>query len=118
MDKSDQLTMRDHNQRLVLQALFNAKETSRAQLAVDLNLHKSTISSIYRDLDKLGFIEDLGEGTTTETGGRKAKMIRFNRRYGYVMSFHMLTHQCQHFINGASVNQLRALRNDFTTKTD
>ena len=89
MDKSDQLTMRDHNQRLVLQALFNAKETSRAQLAVDLNLHKSTISSIYRDLDKLGFIEDLGEGTTTETGGRKAKMIRFNRRYGYVMSFDM-----------------------------
>ncbi|MFR4248588.1 MAG: ROK family protein [Leuconostoc lactis] len=89
MDKSDQLTMRDHNQRLVLQALFNAKETSRAQLAVDLNLHKSTISSIYRDLDKLGFIEDLGEGTTTETGGRKAKMIRFNRQYGYVMSFDM-----------------------------
>ncbi|MGO2917100.1 MAG: ROK family protein, partial [Leuconostoc falkenbergense] len=49
MKKTDQITMRDHNQRLVLQALFNAKETSRAQLAVDLELHKSTISSIYRD---------------------------------------------------------------------
>lgn len=92
MDKSDQITMRDHNQRLVLQALFNAKETSRAQLAVDLKLHKSTISSIYRDLDKLEFIEDLGEGVTTETGGRKAKMIRFNRNYGYVMSFDMGRH--------------------------
>lgn len=92
MDKSDQITMRDHNQRLVLQALFNAKETSRAQIAVDLNLHKSTISSIYRDLDKLEFIEDLGEGVTTETGGRKAKMIRFNRKYGYVMSFDMGRH--------------------------
>ncbi|MEX0379925.1 ROK family protein [Leuconostoc sp. MS02] len=92
MNKSDQITMRDHNQRLVLQALFNAKETSRAQLAVDLNLHKSTISSIYRDLDDMGFIEDLGEGVTTETGGRKAKMIRFNRNYGYVMSFDMGRH--------------------------
>lgn len=92
MNKSDQITMRDHNQRLVLQALFNAKETSRAKLAVDLNLHKSTISSIYRDLDKLEFIEDLGEGVTTETGGRKAKMIRFNRNYGYVMSFDMGRH--------------------------
>ena len=92
MDKSDQITTRDHNQRLVLQALFNAKETSRAQLAVDLNLHKSTISSIYRDLDELQFIEDLGEGTTTETGGRKAKMIRFNRQYGYVISFDMGRH--------------------------
>ena len=92
MNKSDQITMRDHNQRLVLQALFNAKETSRAQIAVDLNLHKSTISSIYRDLDKLEFIEDLGEGVTTETGGRKAKMIRFNRKYGYVMSFDMGRH--------------------------
>ncbi len=92
MNKSDQITMRDHNQRLVLQALFNAKETSRAQIAVDLNLHKSTISSIYRDLDKLEFIEDLGERVTTETGGRKAKMIRFNRKYGYVMSFDMGRH--------------------------
>lgn len=92
MNNSDQITMRDHNQRLVLQALFNAKETSRAQIAVDLNLHKSTISSIYRDLDKLEFIEDLGEGVTTETGGRKAKMIRFNRKYGYVMSFDMGRH--------------------------
>ncbi|MDN6491405.1 MAG: ROK family protein, partial [Leuconostoc sp.] len=30
MKKSDHLTIRDHNQRLVLQALFNADETSRA----------------------------------------------------------------------------------------
>ena len=42
MNKSDQITMRDHNQRLVLQALFNAKETSRAKLAVDLCRFKST----------------------------------------------------------------------------
>ncbi|MFT8600765.1 MAG: ROK family protein [Leuconostoc pseudomesenteroides] len=92
MKKTDQITMRDHNQRLVLQALFNAKETSRAQLAVDLQLHKSTISSIYRDLDDIGFIEDLGEGDTTETGGRKAKMIRFNRNYGFVVAFDMGRH--------------------------
>lgn len=84
--------MRDHNQRLVLQALFNAKETSRAQLAVDLELHKSTISSIYRDLDDIGFIEDLGEGDTTETGGRKAKTIRSNRNYGFVVAFDMGRH--------------------------
>ena len=57
MKKTDQITMRDHNQRLVLQALFNAKETSRAQLAVDLELHKSTISSIYRDLDDIGLLK-------------------------------------------------------------
>ncbi len=57
-----------------------------AQLAIDLNLNKSTISSIYRDLDEKGFIESLGDGETSETGGRKAKLIRFNRRYGYVIS--------------------------------
>lgn len=92
MKKSDHLTIRDHNQRLVLQALFNADETSRAQLAIDLNLNKSTISSIYRDLDEKGFIESLGDGETSETGGRKAKLIRFNRRYGYVISFDMGRH--------------------------
>ncbi len=33
MKKSDHLTIRDHNQRLVLQALFNADETSRGAIS-------------------------------------------------------------------------------------
>lgn len=89
MDKSTAETMREHNQQLVLQKLFNAEATSRSEIAAQLNLHKSTISSIYRDLDEMGYIEELGEGETSEIGGRRPKLVRFSRQYGYVMSFDM-----------------------------
>lgn len=96
MDKATQETMRENNQRLMLQALFNAPETSRAAIASRLNLHKSTISSIYRDLDEAGYIEELGEGQTSEAGGRRPKMVRFNRQYGYVLAFNMGSHHLRY----------------------
>lgn len=87
MGISNLAAMRDNNERLVLQALFNAKETSQAAIAKQLNLNKSTVSSICRTLKDQGFIEELGEGRVTEAGGRKPKLIRFNQKYGFVLVF-------------------------------
>lgn len=80
---------RIQNKRLVLQQLFNNPETSRAEIARQLNLNKSTVSSIYDELNEAGFIESVRQGESTSNGGRKPQLIRLNRNYGYVVSFDM-----------------------------
>ena len=87
VSKVDQDAMRDTNRKLMLQALFNAQQTSRSEIAEQIALHKSTVTTIYRDVEADGYIEELGEGTVSKAGGRKPKLIRFNRHYGYIVSF-------------------------------
>ncbi|MCM0582471.1 ROK family protein [Weissella diestrammenae] len=87
VSKVDQDSMREANRKLMVQALFNAQQTSRVEIANTINLHKSTITAIYRDIEDAGLIEDLGEGPSSNVGGRRPRLIRFNHNYGYVVTF-------------------------------
>ena len=55
-------SMRDLNQKLMLQFLFNRPGTSRIEIANHLKLNKSTISSLYNTLFEQGYIIELGHG--------------------------------------------------------
>ena len=57
VSKVDQDAMRDTNRKLMLQALFNAQQTSRSEIAEQIALHKSTVTTIYRDVEADGYIE-------------------------------------------------------------
>ncbi|MGM9882672.1 MAG: ROK family protein [Limosilactobacillus reuteri] len=82
---------RINNRKQVLQQLFNNQETSRAEIARQLNLNKSTVSSIYTELNSLGLIEKVRQGESTSSGGRKPDLICLNRNYGFVASFNIGT---------------------------
>ncbi|MRN06704.1 ROK family transcriptional regulator [Lactobacillus sp. 0.1XD8-4] len=82
---------RIQNKKLVLQQLFNNTETSRAEIARQLNLNKSTVSSIYDELNAEGFIEGVRQGESTSSGGRKPHLVSLNHNYGYVASFNIGT---------------------------
>lgn len=82
---------RIQNKKLVLQQLFNNEETSRAEIARQLQLNKSTVSSIYSELDSEGFIEEVRQGASTSSGGRKPHLVRLNKNYGFVASFNIGT---------------------------
>lgn len=82
---------RINNRKLVLQQLFNNKETSRAEIARQLKLNKSTVSSIYTELDDDGLIEEVRQGESTSSGGRKPHLVRLNHNYGFVANFNIGT---------------------------
>lgn len=82
---------RINNRKLVLQQLFNHPETSRAEIARQLKLNKSTVSSIYTELDSVGLIQQVRQGSSTSNGGRKPSLIRLNPNYGFVASFNIGT---------------------------
>lgn len=73
----------------VKQQLFNNEAISRAEIARNTGLHKSTVTSLFNELDQDGLVKHLGRGDSTDNGGRKPELYTFNTNYGYVACFNI-----------------------------
>jgi predicted NBD/HSP70 family sugar kinase len=69
-------TIRDINKQIVLNVVRIRAPISRAELARETSLQRSTVSSIVDDLQKEGMIEEIGTGHST--GGRKPTLLKLN----------------------------------------
>ncbi|HEY0098532.1 MAG TPA: ROK family transcriptional regulator [Pyrinomonadaceae bacterium] len=67
-------TIRDINRQIVLNYVRDREPISRAEIARETALQRSTISTIVEDLKSDGLIEEIGEGEST--GGRRPTLLR------------------------------------------
>lgn len=67
-------TIRDINRQIVLNYVREREPISRAEIARETDLQRSTISTIVDALTGEGLIEEIGEGEST--GGRRPTMLR------------------------------------------
>ncbi len=67
-------TIRDINRQIVLNYVREREPISRAEIARETELQRSTISAIVEDLKTEGLIEEVGEGEST--GGRRPTMLK------------------------------------------
>lgn len=67
-------TIRDINRQIVLNYVREREPISRAEIARETALQRSTISAIVEDLKSEGLIEEVGEGEST--GGRRPTMLK------------------------------------------
>jgi predicted NBD/HSP70 family sugar kinase len=65
------------------------KEISRIQIAKNLNLDKSTISSIVTELLEYNLIREHAEGEAGPQGGRKPVYLTLNRSFGCVLGIEL-----------------------------
>jgi predicted NBD/HSP70 family sugar kinase len=67
-------TIRDINRQIVLNYVREREPISRAEIARETELQRSTISAIVEDLKSEGLVEEVGEGEST--GGRRPTMLK------------------------------------------
>lgn len=67
-------TIRDINRQIVLNYVREREPISRAEIARETDLQRSTVSAIVEDLKTEGLIEEVGEGEST--GGRRPTMLK------------------------------------------
>jgi predicted NBD/HSP70 family sugar kinase len=67
-------TIRDINKQIVLNYVRDRAPISRAEIARETALQRSTVSSIVDSLQDLGLIEEIGTGDST--GGRKPTLLK------------------------------------------
>ncbi len=67
-------TIRGINKQIVLNYVRDRSPISRAEIARETALQRSTVSSIVDDLQQIGLIEEIGTGSST--GGRKPTLLK------------------------------------------
>ncbi len=67
-------TIRDINRQIVLNYVREREPISRAEIARETALQRSTISTIVEALKEDGLVEEIGEGQST--GGRRPTLLR------------------------------------------
>lgn len=75
--KATQSGLKEHNRRLVLKMIFSRAADSRASLAQATGLTKPTVSDIVANLLDEGFIDEIGHGESTESGGKRPRLLEF-----------------------------------------
>ena len=71
-------TIRDINRQIVLNYVREREPISRAEIARETDLQRSTISAIVEALKTEGLVEEVGEGQST--GGRRPTMLRLRTK--------------------------------------
>lgn len=79
-------TIREQNETIVLTAIINHPNTSRAAISHDSGLNKATVSEIVKKLLKEKLVVELGTGQSSIVGGRKPVLLKVNANGGYAMS--------------------------------
>ncbi len=71
-------TIRDINRQIVLNYVREREPISRAEIARETALQRSTISAIVESLTEEGLVEEVGEGQST--GGRRPTLLRLRTK--------------------------------------
>ena len=77
----DQALVREINLSIILNALRDQSPTSRAALAVETGLNKTTVSSLVQQLIEAGFVSEIGPDKPEETG-RPGILLALDPRAG------------------------------------
>lgn len=71
-------TIRDINRQIVLNYVREREPISRAEIARETNLQRSTVSAIVESLKSLRLVEEVGEGEST--GGRRPTLLKLRTK--------------------------------------
>lgn len=82
----NRLSIRKINESNVLREVFNKAPISRTDVSKTLELTKSTVYSIFTKLENDDLIYDIGQGSSTRSGGRKPALTNFNAQVGYTIN--------------------------------
>lgn len=73
--KATHSQLRQHNQQLILRAVYNGLADNRAALAQETGLTKPTVSDLVSELIEAGLLVEEGRGQST--GGKRPRLLKF-----------------------------------------
>jgi len=85
MESVDNNAVREHNQRAILEYIYRIGTTSRAALAKELKMSKPAIADNLEHLIDIGIVKEVGEGESTERGGRRPRLLQFHSNQKYII---------------------------------
>ena len=82
-------TLKRSNRKTILDYLRNSEEITVNDIHKAVGLSKTTVMKIVTYYAEKGFVVDIGKGESTDEGGKKPNLYRFNEGYGYAIGTHI-----------------------------
>jgi len=82
-------TLKQNNARGILELMRQADVISVAAVSERIGLSKTTVKKIIDLLCSMNLACSAGKGLSTEEGGKKPELFRFNKSFGFVVSVHI-----------------------------
>ncbi|KRK73899.1 ROK family transcriptional regulator [Lacticaseibacillus nasuensis] len=92
-------TMRRVNVLAVLNQIYNHPQISRAEISRQLGLNKATVSDVLKELIAKHLVVEVGEGESSDSGGRKPLQLQLNADYAFTISVDFGYHFIAYMIN-------------------
>lgn len=99
------------NEYRILRLVRDASPISRTEISQLCGLSKTTVTEIVGRFLHVGFLENVGEGTSTSRGGRKRELLQFNPKAGTVFGVDIRMRSVQIVATDLNANILQ--RSDF-----
>ncbi|MHB8278078.1 MAG: ROK family protein [Candidatus Humimicrobiaceae bacterium] len=74
------------NKKNILKIIIEKETISRIDISKLLKISRPTTSAYINDLIDDGLIEEAGKGVSAATGGKKATLLKFNSKAGYILA--------------------------------
>lgn len=100
-------------------ALIRSHDTfSVAEISHQIKLSKTTVKKTIDLLTAMKLVVSAGKGESTEEGGKKPELYRFNRAFGYVISLHVTPDAIIAMTADLSANITYYKKSDVTTERE
>ncbi len=83
------LSTKQNNRKIVLDNIRHRAEITIAEIAGETRISKPTIQKILRHYEEQNFVLNAGKGESTEEGGKKPVLYRFNPAFASILAVHI-----------------------------
>ena len=83
--EKNNISLKEINRKNILRIVLEIGPISRIDISRQLKISRPTTSAYIGELIKDGLIEELGKSDSTPSGGKKAVLLQFNSRAGYIV---------------------------------
>ena len=84
--KKNLISLREINKKNILKIIIEKEIISRVDISKLLKISRPTTSAYINELIYDGLIREAGKGVSAATGGKKATLLKFNSKAGYILS--------------------------------
>ena len=84
-DEKNNISLKEINKKNILKIVIDMGPISRIGISRKLKISRPTTSAYIAELIEDGLIEEVGKSDSTSAGGKKAVLLQFNNRAGYIL---------------------------------
>jgi len=83
--EKNNISLKEINKKNILKIVMEMGPISRIDISRHLKISRPTTSAYIGELIKDGLVKEIGKGESTSSGGKKAVLLQFNVRAGYIV---------------------------------